>query len=81
VLTILTDMARSGDLASWFNHIGFDASVLVSADQLPAAYVAFHEDDQGWIDAEKALEQLATWPPIASRICELKRQGTAKVAT
>jgi hypothetical protein len=81
VLTILTDMARSDDLASWFEHIGFDASALASTDQLPAAYVAFHKDQHGCIDVEKALGQLATWPPIASRISELQRQDAAEVAT
>ncbi len=70
VRTLYDDEAGKGD-GNFFEHVGLPRNV--SWERFRDHY-AVGEDD---VDADRAFDDLATYPPIAARIAELKAAGFA----
>ncbi|UWQ94825.1 hypothetical protein K3728_14140 [Rhodobacteraceae bacterium M385] len=69
ILGIYAEFAqRPSELFDYFEHAGFDASVIPFARDLPAAWLGFYRIKPGIYDLSAALEHLHTWPPIAAEI-------------
>lgn len=76
ILDIFCGFAESGvdDLFRYFDHVGFDPRVVRDAAELPAAWLGHYRISHGRYDVDRACNDYATWPPIASRIFELLRE-------
>ncbi|MCC5973842.1 MAG: hypothetical protein JJT81_07280 [Rubellimicrobium sp.] len=75
VLAILLDFLENespASIASYISHVGFDMGAIRSAADLSAAWLAHYRLDPGTYDVTRATGDLATWPPIAARIAELR---------
>lgn len=76
LLGILESFAEdAADLVSYLGHVGFDAGALRSNRDLPAAWLGHYRRAQADYDVDRACRDLATWPPIATRIRELQHQA------
>lgn len=82
ILGIFCDFAEKDvdTLFRYFDHVGFDARVVTDAGDLPAAWLGHYRLKRGHYDVDRACNDLATWPPIASRIFELLREEKQKLA-
>ena len=76
LVSMLADFAENDldNLVPYLKHIGFDISVLSDPKELPEAWVAHYRVAQGTYDADRALIDFQTWPPMARRIFELLHQ-------
>lgn len=70
ILGIVADMADSGDLQAYIDHIGFDVLALSDSKELPAAWVAHYWLGQGSYDVDRATTDLLTCPLIARAVFE-----------
>jgi hypothetical protein len=76
ILGIYAEFAqRPEELFDYFEHAGFDASVILFARDLPAAWLGFYRVKPGVYDLDAALDDLHTWPPIAAEIERRLRNG------
>ncbi len=73
ILNILVDMMPD-QVVPYLDHVGFDIAGLNDANQLPAAWLGHYRLGQGTCDVDRALMDLATWPPISRRIFELQAE-------
>jgi hypothetical protein len=72
IISILTNFADDAyRLISYLDHIGFDHCALTSPRDLEAAVLGHYRVKVGRYDVDRACNDLATWPPIATRIAEL----------
>ena len=77
IVGILLDFLQDEDaenLGSYLRHVGFDVRAVPDTAALPAAWAAHYRVKQGIYDVERAINDLATWPPIAARIAELRAE-------
>jgi len=78
------DLLENDTLAkcqSFFQHMGFDFGRLpenCTSKQLLAALTDHYTDKEGEFDEEGLPSDMETWPPIANRIAELRREQAAK---
>lgn len=82
ILSLLVDILEDEDvtaLPSYIRHVGFDITAIGDPSNLPRAWLAHYRIRQGHYDLERALNDFATWAPIANRIAELKREKEAGV--
>lgn len=77
ILDILCEFAEHGadDLFQYFDHVGFDPRVIKGPSELPSAWLGHYRVRCGEYDVDRACNDFATWPPIASRIFELMREA------
>ena len=83
ILSILCDFLeddRIADLGDWLDHVGFDLTAIRYPADLPAAWVAHYRRGRVY-DADRALNDLLTWPPIAARIAFLSKQPKRTVSS
>ena len=67
---------------SFLDHMGLDVAGLplgCGGNVLLAAVVEHYTDDDGNFEPNGILTDLETWPPIANRVAELKREREAGV--
>jgi hypothetical protein len=64
------------ELAAYLRHVGIDATMIKYAGSVEKAILAHYRigDSGNYFDLDKAANHLATWPPIAERIAELRAQ-------
>ena len=74
ILNLFIDLCEGDDFCPFLEHINFDwAPVPTNADpeQFFEAFKGHYTND-GVLDGEQPFNDLATYPPIASRIVELQ---------
>ncbi len=74
ILNLFIDLCEGDDLGPFLEHINFDWAP-VPANANPEQFLeAFkgHYTKDGALDGEQPFNDLATYPPIASRIVELQ---------
>ena len=75
ILNILFDACSDGEtLVSYLEHVGFDACAIRNVSELPSAFLGYYRLKTGHYDVNRACHHLATWPPIAAQIAELRRE-------
>lgn len=80
ILEILCDFAGEGTIVlKYLDHVGFDLRTISHAKQLASAYLGHYRLRNGQYDVDRALDDLVTWPPIASRIVELQAEETERL--
>jgi hypothetical protein len=74
ILGIFGDVSSDGRDAviDFAQHVGFDFGILRSASDITPAWLGHYRLRQGVYDVERAALDLATWPPVARRIEELR---------
>nr|WP_301918470.1 hypothetical protein [uncultured Defluviimonas sp.] len=60
------------NLTSFVRHVGFDVCAVRRTRDFFAAWLGHYRLRQGAYDVDRACNDLATWPPIAARIAELR---------
>lgn len=73
---VLEDFAQNDceDLFLYLEHVDFDFGALGSPRDLLPAWLGHYRISQGIYDTDRAATDLATWPPIARRILELRAE-------
>ena len=75
ILSMVSDFAGEGqDPTDFLDHIGFDWGLISRQRDLVPAILGHYRIKQGVYDIDRAANDLATYPPIASRIVELQIQ-------
>ena len=75
ILEILVSFSDDADdLVNFLKHAGFDPRVMATRDHLIPAWLGHYRIKSGVYDIERACRDLASWPPIASRISHLMRE-------
>lgn len=71
IVALLADFCEPemiDQLGDYVQHVGFDLSALGRPQDLTAAWLGHYRIRQGVYDVERAFNDLATYPPIASEI-------------
>lgn len=68
---------RLDDLVSYLEHVKFDLGAMRDGRDLMPAWLGHYRSAAGRYDVDRACNDLATWPPIASRIAELMNERAA----
>jgi hypothetical protein len=61
-------------LGEYIQHVGFDMNSFSDPADLISAWLGHYRLKQGVYDVDRATNDLATFPPIAARIAELKAE-------
>ncbi len=74
ILGLSIDLCEGDDLAPFLEHINFDWAPVPANANPEQFFEAFkgHYTNDGVLDGEQPFNDLATYPPIASRIVELQ---------
>ena len=73
ILNILDDFCTDADtLFRYLDHVGFDIGSVSHAREIPTAFLGHYRLKNGTYDVDRACHHLATWPPIAARIAEMR---------
>lgn len=62
------------DFRAYIHHVRFDLCSFHDAKDLIPAWLGHYRLKQGVYDVDRATNDLATFPPIAARIAELKAE-------
>lgn len=75
IINILVSFAADADeFVEFCEHAGFNLRVIGKPENLMPAWLGHYRIKAGAYDVDRACNDLATWPPIAARIEELKRE-------
>lgn len=75
ILNILDDFCTDADtLFRYLDHVGFDIGSISDAREISAAFVGHYRLNGGAYDVDRACHHLATFPPIAALIAEMRRE-------
>lgn len=75
ILNILDDFCTDADtLFRYLDHARFDIGSISHAREIPVAFLGHYRIKAGVYDVDRACNDLATWPPIAALIVEMRRE-------
>jgi len=74
ILTTFLEDEKRGNLTSFVRHVGFDVRVVRTSRDFFPAWLGHYRLKHGLYDVDRACNDLATWPPIAARIAELRAE-------
>ena len=74
ILNLFIDLCEGDDLGPFLEHISFDWAPVPANANPEQFFEAFkeHYTNDGVVDGDQPFNDLATYPPIASRIVELQ---------
>jgi hypothetical protein len=74
ILACINDFEDPDQLADFLEHCGVSSDDIARHDGDVAETVLAHYETPGGYDIDAAAHDLATWPPIAKRIAESRRE-------
>ena len=77
ILGIIASFFEQDDntvILEFVGHVGFDLRAVNDTACFADAWLGHYRVRQGQYDVNRAINDLATWPPIAARIAELRAE-------
>lgn len=77
ILDILVSFLEGEDwtgLGDFLQHVKFDINSFTDPKDFISAWLGHYRVKKGEYDGKRAINDFATWPPIAARIAELRAE-------